>query len=101
MYLNTILKPCLKLIHLKNYEIEIHLVYLSFNRVLNFFKNHSLCQYKQLVEIAVVDSMGKRFRFTLHYLFLSIRFQNRLRILVEADELIPLPSIHYTFKSAS
>ena len=100
-YLWTLLKPCVKLIYFKNYEIEIHLTYLSFARILNFLKNHTLSQYKQLIEIAVLDLMGKNYRFSVHYLFFSVRFQNRLRILVEIDEVTPLLSIHSIFPNAS
>ncbi len=101
LYLKKILSPCLKLISLKNHEIEIHLSYLSFERIMNFFKKHTLCQYKQLIEIAVVDSVGKKYRFSVHYLFLSIRYQSRLRVLVETDEVTPLISLENVFINAN
>ena len=101
IYVRKLLSPCLKLISLRDYEMEIHFSYLSFARIMNFFKKHTLCQYKQLIEIAVVDSMGKKYRFSIHYLFLSVRFQNRLRVLVETDELIPVTSLQHIFINAN
>ena len=101
IYIKRLLKPCLKLISLKNNEIEVHLSYLSFERIMNFFKKHTLCQYKQLIEIAVVDSIGKRYRFSIHYLFLSVRFQNRLRVLIETDEVTPITSLEFVYINAN
>jgi NADH:ubiquinone oxidoreductase subunit C len=68
---------------------------------MSFFKKHTLCQYKQLIEIAVVDTIGKKYRFSIHYLFLSIRFQNRLRVLVETDEVTPITSLENIYINAN
>jgi NADH:ubiquinone oxidoreductase subunit C len=101
IYIRKLLTPCLKLIALKNNEIEVHFLYTSYARFIKFFRNHSWCQYKQLVEIAVVDSPGKEYRFSVRFLFYSVRFQNRLRLYTEIDELTALPSLQAMYYSAA
>jgi NADH-quinone oxidoreductase subunit C len=65
-----------------------------------FLKSHSLTQFKQLVDIAVYDRPGKRYRFTVLYQLLSIYFGNRLTCVVQTDELTDLPSATVLYSGA-
>lgn len=68
--------------------------------VLQFFQKHSFYQFKQLVDIAVYDRPGKRYRFTVLYHLLSIHYGNRIKSLIQTDELTDLPSSTSLYSSA-
>jgi NADH-quinone oxidoreductase subunit C len=53
-----------------------------------------------LVDLCGVDYPSKSKRFEVVYNLLSIRYSSRLRIIVECDELTPVPSAVNLFKSA-
>ena len=77
---------------------------LSFDFILFFFKflrNHEKLQYKLLVDISAVDRPAKSNRFLLFYHLLSLKYCNRLVILVEVNELRGLPSLNSVFKSSN
>jgi NADH-quinone oxidoreductase subunit C len=53
-----------------------------------------------LVDIAVYDRPGKRYRFTILYHLLSINYGKRIKSLVQTDELTDLPSSTSLYSSA-
>ena len=65
-----------------------------------FLKNHSLLLANQLIDIAVVDKPGNPERFTLYYLFQSIEYNNRLKIVVSTNDVTPVRSLWCYFNSA-
>jgi len=71
------------------------LVGLSF-----FFKNHSLCHYSQLLDIAAEDTPKHTNRFRVNYIFSSVVYANKLLVTLTAHELQYLPSLLTIFFSA-
>jgi NADH/F420H2 dehydrogenase subunit C len=53
-----------------------------------------------LVDLCGVDYPSKSKRFEVVYNLLSIRYSSRVRVIVECDELTPVPSAVNLFKSA-
>jgi NADH dehydrogenase (ubiquinone) Fe-S protein 3 len=99
--LKTILKTAVKEIRIKNNALEIKTTPNNLCAVLYFFQNHTLCQYKQLFDIACSDVPGKKYRFSVNYLLLSLRYNTRLTIVVKTNEVSPLPSITFLYRSAN
>ena len=99
--LKTILKTVTKGIRLKNNDIEIKTTPNNLRALLYFLQKHTLCQYKQLVDIACADVPGKIRRFTVSYLLLSLRYNARLTVVVKTNEVSPLPSIITLYRSAN
>jgi NADH:ubiquinone oxidoreductase subunit C len=87
-------------IFVRGYDSSLTLTRRTLIPELFFLKNHSLTQFKQLVDIAVYDRPGKRYRFTVLYQLLSIHFGNRLTCLVQTDELTDLPSTTALYSGA-
>jgi len=71
------------------------LVRLSF-----FFKNHSLCCYSQLVDIAAEDTPKHMNRFRITYIFSSTVYTHKVLLTLTAHELQYLPSLVTIFFSA-
>jgi NADH/F420H2 dehydrogenase subunit C len=69
--------------------------------VVNFLKNHINSQYKILSAISGVDFLGKKYRFSVCYEFLSLKFVNRLRLKTYVNEITPVPSIVHIFPNAN
>ena len=87
-------------IFVRGYNSSLTLSRRNFVPALQFFQKHSFYQFKQLVDIAVYDRPGKRYRFTVLYHLLSIHYGNRIKSLVQTDELIDLPSSTSLYSSA-
>jgi len=81
-------------------ELELRTSPKHLQSVLHFLKDHTSCQYKMLVDLCGVDYPSKSKRFEVVYNLLSIRYSSRVRVIVECDELTPVPSAVNLFKSA-
>lgn len=101
VFLKTILKTVVKEIRLKNTDIEIKTTPNNLRGLLYFLQNHTLCQYKQLIDIACSDVPGKTRRFSVNYLLLSVRYNTRINIVVKTNEVSPLPSVTPLYRSAN
>src|ERR1700744_2720652 len=97
LFLKIILKTVIKEIRLKNNDIEIKTTPNNLRALLYFLQNHTLCQYKQLVDIACSDVPGKRRRFSVSYLLHSLRYNTRIHVIVKTNEVLPLPSVTFLY----
>jgi NADH:ubiquinone oxidoreductase subunit C len=68
--------------------------------LLHFLTKNSLSQFQQLVEIAVYDRPGKRYRFTILYHLFSLHYGNRITFFVQTDEVTALPSTTVLYSGA-
>jgi NADH:ubiquinone oxidoreductase subunit C len=100
-YIWKMLRPCIKLVVVKDYEIQTHFCYSSFASMLIFFRKHTYCQYDQLLDMVVVDSIGHKYRFSIHYILFSTRFQNQLRVIVQLDEPTPIASLQEIYVNSN
>lgn len=90
-----------KKIQLFNSEMTIVCRSRDLLKVLLFFKNHVLCQFKILTCISGVDYPQNNYRFKLIYELLSVRYNVRIRIAVFVDELTGVNSVGSLFSAAS
>lgn len=65
----------------------------------HFFKDSTIIQAKQVLDLIVYDKPGLLFRFSVFYSFLSIRLNYRITLLLNTTALLPLLSISYLFSS--
>jgi len=101
LFLKTILKTVIKEIRFRDNDIEIKTTANNLRGLLYFLQNHTLCQYKQLIDIACSDVPGKARRFSISYLLLSLRYNARLIVVIKTNEVLPLPSITALYRSAN
>lgn len=69
--------------------------------LLIFFRDHTNCQFKVLMDICGVDYPGRQNRFEIVYNLLSVRYNARIRVKTFVDELTPVPSSTSVFNSAN
>ena len=98
--LKKILKNSLKEIRLIQNDIEIKTTPNNIRSVLYFLKNHTLCNYKQIIEIACSDTPGKKRRFALAYLLYSLHYNTHINVNVQTDEVSTIPSVTPVFLGA-
>lgn len=92
----------LPIINYSLYKNEL-CINISFKKIIPIFfflKNHTNSQFKILSDICVVDYINKKERFEVIYNLLSIRFNNRLKVKININELEPIDSITSIYKTA-
>jgi len=101
LLLKKILKNLIKEIRIKNNDIEIKTTPNNLRALLYVLKNHSLFQYKQLIDIACYDFPGKENRFSVNYILFTFKYNTRISVIVKTNEVIPLPSVTTIYDSAN
>jgi NADH-quinone oxidoreductase subunit C len=69
--------------------------------VVVILKNDWLFACRHLIDIAVIDEPGKNLRFSVTYSFLSITYNQRIFLMTQTNEFIPLQSIVSLFSNAN
>jgi NADH/F420H2 dehydrogenase subunit C len=84
---------------------EYHIYLRDFNdleKVMFFFKNNIICQFKILIDICGVDYIqNKKNRFEINYNLLSIKYWSRIHIKIKANEFNAIPSLIKIYKNAN
>lgn len=62
-------------------------------QLMKILKNHTNCQFKSLSDLCAVDYPERKERFEIVYNLLSVRYNARIRVKTNVDELTPVPSI--------
>lgn len=83
------------------YDLEIEVVSKNCYPILMFLKKHTLCQYKQLVDIICFDTPGKNYRFFIIYNLLTIQYNTRIQVITKLKNTNELLSISGLYKSAN
>ena len=68
--------------------------------LVNFLKNHTNAQFDMLVDMTAVDYPEREKRFEVVYLFMSVKYNSRLKIKLSVDEITPVHSIEGVFPNA-
>lgn len=85
-------------------ELNVHIPVSGLLPTLEFLRDHSRCQYKQLMEMTAVDWVkGEKGRFELVYCLLSIKHNSRLVLhtFAESSTHPSVPSVISIFPSAN
>ena len=70
-------------------------------RVATFLRDDERCQFWSLIDITAVDWPGRERRFDVVYHLLSPKLNRRIRIKIETDENMPVPSIIDVYPGAN
>ncbi len=82
-------------------ELCLHVKRDKIISVLQFLKNDSDCQFKQLVDVCGADYPERlKARFEIVYNLLSVSMNNRIRVKIRTDEDTPVESVTSVFSSA-
>jgi NADH-quinone oxidoreductase subunit C len=69
-------------------------------RVMQFLRDDERCLFWSIIDITAVDWPGREKRFDVVYHLLSPRWNQRIRVKVETDEVTPVPSIISVYRGA-
>lgn len=83
-----------------NDELIIHSDPKHVKNLIYFLKNHTSCQFTQLVDMIGVDYPERKNRFEVVYNLLSINYNSRIKVKTFTDELTPIDSVTDIFRSA-
>jgi len=101
-YILSICKPLIKKITIDKYELELHVRNtIDCYFLLYILAMHTNTLFTSVIDIVTVDYPGKKNRFKVIYLLLSVDYNVRLRLSVETNEVDPLYSITGLFAGAS
>jgi NADH dehydrogenase (ubiquinone) Fe-S protein 3 len=82
-------------------ELTVYVAPNAIIQVMTFLRDHTGCQFKQVMDIAGVDYPTRSNRFEVVYNMLSIRYNARIRVKTYTDEVTPVPSITEVFSGAN
>jgi len=74
--------------------------YMAIARILTYLRDSAKCQFSQLVDVCGVDYLERAPRFDVVYNLLSLTHNMRIRVKVQVEEGIPVPSVTSVFSSA-
>ncbi len=69
-------------------------------KVLTFLRDDANCLFKQLMDLCGVDYPEREQRFEVAYNLLSMKHNQRVRVLVSTDEDTPVPSVTGVYSTA-
>lgn len=81
-------------------ELTLYVAPSAILPVMQFLRDHTNCQYKQVMDICGADYPARNKRFEVVYHLLSVRHNSRLRVKTYADEVSPVPSIVGLYRGA-
>ncbi len=68
---------------------------------LTILRDEPGCLFKVLVDVTAVDRPDREKRFTVVYHLLSMKHNQRIRVVLETDEFTPVPSVVSVFSTAN
>ncbi|KAM0792967.1 NADH-ubiquinone oxidoreductase 30.4 kDa subunit, mitochondrial, variant 2 [Microbotryomycetes sp. NB124-2] len=81
-------------------ELTLYIAPSAVLPVMQFLRDHTNTQYKQVVDVCGADYPTRSKRFEVVYHLLSVRHNSRIRVKTYADEVSPVPSIVGLFRGA-
>ena len=81
-------------------ELTLYIAPSAVVPVLTFLRDHSQCQFKQVMDISGVDFPEREKRFEIVYHLLSVKYAGRIRVKTYAGEADPVPSAVDVFRGA-
>jgi len=86
---------------IKNDALILHARRDEIVKVLTYLREEPTCQFKVLVDVCGVDYPERENRFDVVYNMLSLTQNQRIRVKIETDEVMPVPSVTGIFSSAN
>jgi NADH-quinone oxidoreductase subunit C len=83
-----------------NHELTVTALARDIVAVMRFLRDDARCRFWSIIDVTAVDWPGRERRFDVVYHLLSPKQNLRVRVKVETDEAIPVPSIIEVFPGA-
>ena len=83
------------------FDIVIETINVNIYPILTILSNHTLWQFKSLVDLLCYDIPNTFYRFSVVYNLVSLHYNLRLRIITKVNELSKILSIVGLYKSAN
>lgn len=99
-YLNTTMASAVLETRVAHGELTITVAREQILQVLKFLRDDARCRFEILIDICGVDWPGRANRFDLVYHLLSARNNQRIRVKLEVDEVIQVPSAVGVYSAA-
>lgn len=100
-YLLSCLPKLVQQISVVRDELTLYVAPSALIPTLTFLRDHTNCQFKQLIDISGVDYPSREKRFEVVYHLLSIRYGSRIRVKTYSDEINGVPTACGIFNSAN
>jgi NADH/F420H2 dehydrogenase subunit C len=81
-------------------ELSITIKPSEIKKVLFYLRDHTYSKYEVLIDIVGVDYPSKKERFEVNYLLLSLRYNSRIIVKCNVDEVTPIESVTDIYKVA-
>lgn len=81
-------------------ELSILIQPSQIKKVLLFLRDHTYSSFEVLIDIVGVDYPSRKNRFEVNYLLLSVRYNARIIVKCNVDEVTPIDSITDIYKAA-
>lgn len=91
----------LKDTHLKASVVSAKTVSYYSIAVLEYLKEHTLTNFRQLIDIVVYDIPGKVMRFSCVYLLLNLLQNTRFSLSIKTDEVSAIDTLTVLYESAN
>lgn len=88
-------------VYLRQFELDIRSSQINYVALILFLKMHSLTQYDVLTDLVVYDYPGKIKRFSVIYFLLSTRFNSRIRVQFQTNEIFTVHTLTQFYKNAN
>lgn len=82
-------------------ELVMRVERRSILRVLAYLRDSEDLQFSQLMDVCGVDYLGRTPRFDVVYNLLSLVYNRRIRLKIEVEEGVPVPSVCGVYSSAN
>ncbi|KAG0245682.1 hypothetical protein B0O80DRAFT_439221 [Mortierella sp. GBAus27b] len=100
-YLTSVLPKFIQQFSVYKDELTIYVAPNALLPVMEFLRDHTNAQYKQVMDVCGVDFPSRPNRFEVVYNCLSIHHNARIRVKTYANEVSPVPSLTGLFNSVN
>ncbi|KAG0371641.1 putative NADH-ubiquinone oxidoreductase 30.4 kDa subunit, mitochondrial [Mortierella sp. AD032] len=100
-YLTSVLPKYIQQFSVYKDELTIYVAPNTLLPVMEFLRDHTNSQFKQVMDVCGVDFPSRPNRFEVVYNCLSVRFNGRIRVKTYANEVSPVPSLTGLFNSVN
>lgn len=99
-YLISVVPRYLTKISIQKNEVTLFVPSKHLYNLCTFLKLHNKTKFYQIVDMCGIDYLDREYRFEVVYNFLSLTYNYRLRIKVDTNEFLSIPSLSTLFPGA-
>ncbi|KAF9335635.1 putative NADH-ubiquinone oxidoreductase 30.4 kDa subunit, mitochondrial [Podila minutissima] len=100
-YLTSVMPKFIQQFSVYKDELTIYVAPNALLPVMEFLRDHTNAQFKQVMDVCGIDYPSRPNRFEVVYNCLSVRFNGRIRVKTYANEVSPVPSLTGLFNSVN